>query len=206
MLPQEEDSGAWLWCAADDMVIDAVRKVGARGKVLGPRDAAIACGGAGGAAAAARSPAALQGALPREPLSLWAACRLREAISSSQRRPGRAAACGCGRPLASRLCRRRARRAGAPAAARPGAFVSSLCRRRLTPCYHPPHPPPQMTHANVGSLLVFDPSKLHLVRAGARPAGRARHVHAWRPRAHGRPFCWLKGVAPHVLHRRAHAC
>ncbi len=25
---QAEDSGAWLWCAADDMVIDAVRKVG----------------------------------------------------------------------------------------------------------------------------------------------------------------------------------
>lgn len=24
---QEEDSGAWLWCSADDMVIDAVRKV-----------------------------------------------------------------------------------------------------------------------------------------------------------------------------------
>lgn len=24
---QEDDSGAWLWCAADDMVIDAVRKV-----------------------------------------------------------------------------------------------------------------------------------------------------------------------------------
>lgn len=24
----QEDSGAWLWCSADDMVIDAVRKVG----------------------------------------------------------------------------------------------------------------------------------------------------------------------------------
>jgi hypothetical protein len=24
--PQAEDSGAWLWCSADDWVIDAVRK------------------------------------------------------------------------------------------------------------------------------------------------------------------------------------
>ena len=30
------------------------------------------------------------------------------------------------------------------------------------PCL--PAPPVQMTHANVGSLLVFDPSKMHLVR------------------------------------------
>lgn len=31
---------------------------------------------------------------------------------------------------------------------------------------------PQMTHANVGSLLVFDPSKLHLVSGRGGRAGR----------------------------------
>ena len=34
------------------------------------------------------------------------------------------------------------------------------------------HPDPQMTHANVGSLLVFDPSKLHLVSGRGGRAGR----------------------------------
>lgn len=33
--------------------------------------------------------------------------------------------------------------------------------------------PAQMTHANVGSLLVFDPSKLHLVKVGRAGAGGA---------------------------------
>ena len=31
----QEDSGAWLWCSGDDMVIDAIRKASPLGGVLG---------------------------------------------------------------------------------------------------------------------------------------------------------------------------
>lgn len=40
------------------------------------------------------------------------------------------------------------------------------CPPTRTPRFrpYPTLPPGQMTHANVGSLLVFDPSKMHLVK------------------------------------------
>lgn len=95
---QADDSGAWLWCSKEDMVIDAIRKVG-------------------GLAGLAAAPAVCAWCIAcRAPSRVW---------------------------LAGRGWYPGLQFHGAPHAT-PAPFLSF----------------PQMTHANVGSLVVFDPSKV----------------------------------------------
>ena len=96
--------------------------------------------------------------------------------------------------------------------------ISTCCRRRRraaaarTPALTQPllfhRPRLQMTHANVGSLLVFDPSKLHLVRRrqgnpGA-PGVRGAHSRSCCVRTPARRRPVLHSLAQLQLHPALH--